>query len=803
MPIKRAMVVGAGTMGAGIAAHLANAGVPVWLLDVVPSALTPDDERRGRAFTHPAVRNRLALEAVERLKTGRPPAFFSPASIPLITPGNLEDHLHLAGEADWIIEAITENLAAKRDLLGRLEKVCRPDAIVSTNTSGLPVTAIAKHVSSELRARVLGTHFFNPPRYMRLLELIPTNDTSPDVVRRIHEFAEKRLGKGVAICKDTPNFVGNRYAAMTGAMLIDFVLAHGYTVEEVDTITGPLIGRPKTATFRLLDLVGIDIAAMVNQNLYALIPQDESRETLRSPRLVDLFSKMIERGLVGDKVKQGFYRRLPKQSGGAIQSLDLNTLEYRDRREPQIPSLAEAARKRSVVDRFAFLLEQDDKAGALVRHVRQGFAYTARRVPEICDDYPTVDRVIRWGFGHELGPFEMWNGLGVRRTAEALEREGVAIGPWVTALLASGHEHFYEPAGESVSYFDVTSRAMTVAPSDGRIALDRLHRAGRAVRENRSASLVDLGDGVLCLEVHSKLNTLDDDVLAMIDAGIEALAGPWEGLVVGNDGQDFGVGANIARLLEVGASAGNPMVIIERTVKDFQDAMQALRFSERPVVVAPFGRTLGGCCELVLAGSRVVALAETYVGLVEIGVGLIPGAGGCKEMVRRTVSPAMRAAGVDPLPLLQHALQTLGLAKVSSSADEARSFGFLTTGDTIVMNRDLLLTSAKRAVLDLAGAGYRPPARGRTCYAAGRAALATLKAGLYLMEQGGYATAYDRHVASKIAHVLCGGDLTSPQWVDEQYFLDLEREAFVSLCGEPKTQQRIQYMLKEGKPLRN
>ncbi|HEX8283403.1 MAG TPA: 3-hydroxyacyl-CoA dehydrogenase NAD-binding domain-containing protein [Pyrinomonadaceae bacterium] len=799
--IKRVVVIGSGTMGGGIAAHAANAGLPVYLLDVAPKDLTPDEEKKGLELDSPAVRNRIVNASLERLKKSKPAAFFTPETAALVTVGNLEDDFGWVSEADWIVEAIVEQLAPKRELMGRIEKARKPGSIVTSNTSGLPIASIAEGLSADFRAHFLGTHFFNPPRYMKLLEVIPTPDTSPEVVRFMTEFAERRLGKGVVVCKDTPNFIANRLGSVLGASTLGFVLENKYTVEEADAILSPLIGRPKTGLFRLQDLVGLDVSSSVGDNLYGLIPDDETREVLRNQNLGSLRTTQLERGRLGDKTGQGFYKKPPKGGKADILSLDLETLEYRERREPDLPSMKEAQKIKSLPERVAFVLKQDDKAGRLARHaVYHTLAYASRRVPEITDHLVNVDRAMRWGYSHELGPFELWDALGVRETAEAMEREGFAPAPWVGEMLDAGHATFYRQDGAALSYYDPARGAYVTEESDEQnISLAHLKSAGRVVRENRGASLIDLGDGVACLEFHTKMNTLDADLVEMLRAAVEEVeSGDWRGLVIGNDAADFSVGANLAggvtSLEEVG-----------RALKATQDALSAVRFCSKPVVTAPAGRALGGGCEVVLAGARAAAAAETYVGLVEVGVGLIPGAGGCKEMVRRIVSPPMRATGnADPVPFLQQALQTIATAKVSTSAAEARAFGYLSEGDLVVMNRDHQLAESKRLVLELSGAGYAPPARGaKNCYAAGRDALAALRAGLYIMQQGGYMSEYDLHVSQKVAWVLCGGPVSSAQWVDEQYFLDLEREAFLSLCGEAKTRERIAHMLSTGKPLRN
>jgi len=788
-------------MGGGIAAHVANSGIPVYLLDIAHQALTPEEAKRELNLDHVQVRNRIVNASLARLKKSKPAAFFTPEAAELVTVGNLEDNFGWVGEGDLVVEAIVENLAAKRELIARIEKMRKPGSIVSSNTSGLPIAAIAAEASADFKAHFLGTHFFNPPRYMKLLEIIPTKETKPEVTQFITDFAERRLGKGIVICKDTPNFIANRFGSISGATALSYVLENKYTIEEADAILGPLIGRPKTGLFRLQDLVGLDVSSSVGANLYELIEHDESREVLRDQNLGALRTTQMERGRLGDKTGQGFYKKPPKGVKGDILTLDLETLDYRERREPDIESIKEALKIKPLGERLAFVLAQDDRAGALARHtVYKALAYAARRVPEITDQIINVDRAVRWGYSHELGPFELWDALGVRKTVEAMKPQDIEVAPWVKEMLAAGHESFYRSDDGLLSYYDPARQTyIPEALDDRKIELRRLKAAGRVVRENKGASLIDLGDGVICLEFHTKMNTLDEDVKHMLRESVEELeTKDWVGMVIGNDGADFSVGANLAGGLGTGGFAA-----IERAVREMQDALLAVRFCAKPVVTAPAGRTLGGGCEVSLAGARIVATAETYMGLVEVGVGLIPGSGGCKEMVRRIVSPALRLTNTDPLPFLQQALQTIAMAKVSTSAAEARSFGFLTDADQIVMNRDHQIAEARSLVLDLAEAGYSAPARGKTCYAAGRGALAALRAGLYLMQQGGYMSEYDLHVSGKVAHVLCGGDLSAGQWVDEQYFLDLEREAFVSLCGEPKTIERIRYMLGTGKPLRN
>lgn len=796
--INRAVIIGSGTMGGGIAAHCANAGIPVYLLDIAPHELAPDEEKRGLSLQSPQVRNRIVNQSLERLKKSKPTAFFTAEAAELVTVGNLEDNFAWVGEGDLIIEAIIENLDAKRELVARIEKVRKPNSIVASNTSGIPIAAIAGDASDDFKTHFLGTHFFNPPRYMKLLEVIPTPETKPEIVEFVTDFAERRLGKGVVLCKDTPNFIANRFGSISGATATSFVLGNSYTVEEADAILGQLIGRPKTGLFRLQDLVGLDVSNSVGENLYKMIPDDESREVLTNQNLGTMRTTQMERGRLGDKTAQGFYKKPPKGAKGEILSLDLETFEYRERREPEIPSIGEAMKIKSLPERLKFVLSQDDKAGKLARHsIYNSLAYAARRVPEITDLIVNVDNAVRWGFSHELGPFEVWDALGVRETAERMEAEAIAVAPWVKEMLDAGNESFYKTEDGIKSYYDAARKSYIAEPLDERkIKLAALKSNGQTIRENKGASLINLGDGVLCLEFHTKMNTLDADVVQMLGEAVEEIeTNDWKGLVIGNDAADFSIGANLSGAADAAS--------IEKGVKAMQDALMKIRFCAKPIVAAPFGRTLGGGAEICLASARIAAAGETYMGLVEVGVGLLPGAGGCKEFVRRVVSPPMKSTTADPLPFLQEAMQTIATAKVSTSAAEARSLGFLDDGDTIVMNRDYLIGEAKAIVIDLSENGYVAPVRAKNCYAAGRDALAGLQAALYVMQQGGYMSEYDWYVASKIAYVLCGGDLSAGQWVDEQYFLDLEREAFVSLCGEAKTQERIKYMLETGKPLRN
>jgi len=703
--INRVVVIGSGTMGGGIAAHVVNAGLPVYLLDISST---------------------IVAASLDRLKKSRPPSFFTPQTADLVSVGNLTDNFSWVAEGDWIVEAIVENLQAKRELVARIDQVRKPGSIVSSNTSGLPIRAIAAEASPDFKRHFLGTHFFNPPRYMKLLEVIPTSDTDPRITEFMQKFGEDRLGKGVVICKDTPNFIANRYGSISAATSLNYILENGYTVEEADAIMGPLIGRAKTGIFRLQDLVGLDVSSAVGDNLYGLIEHDESREVLRNSKLRHVRTTQLERGRLGDKSGQGFYQKPPKGKKGDILSLDLETFEYRARREPEIPSIAEAMKIKPLAERLQFILKQDDKAGALARHVvYNALAYASRRIPEITDEIVNVDRAVRWGFSHELGPFEIWDALGVRETVANMERQKILVAPWVKEMLALGHESFYRSDDGRLSYYDP---------------------ARQAYHQPRIPE--PIADGVLCLELTT--NTLDAAAVASLHDALDTIEdGNYAGLVITNQAPDFCIGSDLS-------------------VKELQDALMRVRFSSKPVVAAPAGRTLGAGAVLSMSAAAIVAAAETYMGQI--------GLDGCKEMVRRIVSPAMKTPNTDPLPLLQQVLQTIVTGKVSTSAAEARSLGFLTASDRIVMNRDHQIGHAKRVVLELVDAGYSPPARGKTCYAAGRDALAALRAGLYVMRQGEFMTESDLQAANKVAFVLCGGDISTAQWVDEQYFLDLEGE---------------------------
>ena len=802
--IDRVAVIGAGTMGAAIAAHLANAGIPSVLLDIVPRELTPEEEAKGLTLEDPQVRNRIVRQGWERCLKARPPNLFTADRADYVTLGNLEDNFDWVGEADWIIEAVVERLDVKQQVMARIDEVRKPGSIVSTNTSGIPIQAIAEGRSDDFQAHFLGTHFFNPPRYLKLLEIIPHEQTLPEVLEFMKEFATRTLGKGVVVCKDRPNFIANRFFSVTGAYIINYALEHGYTVKEVDTLTGPIIGRPKTATFRLLDLVGLDVMVHVNNNLYEAIPHDPYREQLKHPKTVALIEGMVERGLLGNKAGQGFYKRVTQDGKREFWELDLETLEHRPPSKPRFESVGKHKDVEDVGERIKRLCAEEDRAAEFIWRITAfGLNYAAHIIPEVADDILSVDNAIKWGFNHELGPFEIWDALGVPETVERMEAEGMEVTPWVKEMLAAGHTTFYKREDGQLLYYDPARKGYVAAPSDPRVILLKDIKADRrrVIAENPSASLVDLGDGVLCLEFHSKMNSLDTDIFEMMVRAREELEKDWAGLVIGNQGEHFCAGANLM-LVGMAAQQGE-WEQLEAIVKQGQEAILAFRYSPKPVVSAPFGMVLGGGAEVMMGASAICAAAESYIGQVEVGVGLIPAAGGCKELLRRVVSPVVRyAPNADPLPFLQKIFEMVALAKVAGSAEEARQWGFLTQADRVVMNRDHLLHEAKRMVLELAESGYRPPIRERV-WAMGANGLAALEIVVWSMKEAGWASEHDALIADKLAYVLCGGKLSQPQWVDDRYILDLEREAFLSLLGEQKTLERIWHMLQTGKPLRN
>ena len=808
--INYVTVVGAGTMGAAIAGHLANAGVPVTLLDIAPTDLTAEEAAAGLTLESPKVRNRIVQAGYDRMVKAKPNNLFTKETAELISVGNLDDDFDAAvGKSDWIVEVIVERPGPKQALMARIEKTAPAHAVISSNTSGIPIHIIQEGRTPAFKRRFLGTHFFNPPRYLRLLEIIPTGDTDPAVVEKMRQFGENVLGKGVVICKDTPNFIANRMFSVIQSDIMEFAIENGYTVEEVDKLTGSLLGRPKTGTFRLGDVVGIDVMAMVGDNLYDMVPNDEDRDILRGEYSTAVLKTLLDNKLLGAKVGQGFYKTEVNEKGKkTFLSLDLQAaaedgeLDYLAPQKPKWDSVG-AVRELALPDRLRELVAADDAAGELVWHtLSRTMAYASKRVPEIADSLADIDNAMKWGFAWEMGPFETWDALGVADTLDRMEGEGFSAAPWVREMVASGHESFYTYHGnDKMIYSPLTKGYVPLDVSDKVLTLGDLKRSRATIASNDSANLIDMGDGVMLLEFRSKMNAFDDGIFKLMQTAIDRLHGDAAGLVIANEGENFSVGANL--LMAAIAAQSGQWDELTYFIKHGQDTFMGLRTAPKPVVAAPFNRALGGGVEVCLASDRIVASAETYMGLVEIGVGLIPGWGGCKELVRRQISPHMHATNVNPTPYLRQVFETIGFAKVSMSGAEARALGFLADSDRIIMNREHLLAEAKREVLDMAADGYLPPVTTGNVYAAGRDVNASVRIETYSMVQGGFISEYDALIANKLGYILAGGDLSEGAWMDEQYFLDLEREAILSLLGEPKTQERIWHMLQNGKPLRN
>lgn len=793
--LRKAAVLGSGVMGAAIAAHLANAGVPVLLLDIVPRELTEDERRRGLTPDDPRVRNRIAAAGKERTLRANPAAFFTPARANLVTVGNFENHLKDIADADWVIEAIVEDLAIKQQLLERVEQHWREGVVVSTNTSGLPVAQISAGRGSAFRRHFLGTHFFNPPRYLKLLEIIPLPETDRDIVETATYWGERQLGKGIVYAHDRPNFIANRIGSYGFRKAVHLMLDLGLTIEEVDELTGPLIGRPRSATFRTTDLVGLDTAIAVSENSYRNLPDDPERDVFIVP---DLFREMARRGWLGEKSGGGFYKRVD----GEIYALDYTTMEYRPRQKPRLSGFEAARLIEDPAKRMRQILSAPDKAGQFLWQLTSSIlSYAAERVPEIADDVVNVDRAMKWGFAWDAGPFETWDLLGVAELATRLEGEGREVPDLVRSVLKGGEGRFYRKRNGADEFFDAATRAYVAVPERRNVLLlPKLKEQGRTVAANPGASLVDLGDGIACLEFHSKMNTLGEDTLRMIHRSLDEVRKSFDGLVIGNHGPEFSAGANLMLML-LEAQEGN-WDDIAMVLRQFQRLNLTVRYFEKPVVAAPVGRTLAGGCEICLPCARVQAAAETYMGLVETGMGLIPAGGGTTEMVRRAVSRVPAGVDADLFPFVRFAFETIATAKVSASAEEAFGLGYMREGDGISMNRDHLLADAKEVCRSLVRAGYRPPLR-QTFKTAGERGLAAIEAYLYLMRTAGHISEHDAHVGGRLAYVACGGRVPYGTDVSEEYMHDLEREVFVSLLGHPRTQERIRHFLQTGRPLRN
>jgi 3-hydroxyacyl-CoA dehydrogenase len=771
-------VLGAGTMGAQVAAHLVAQGIDVALLDV-PG---PD----------PADRTALARKAIEGLKKLKPAPLHLPEHAAWLRPGNFEDDWKELKDADWIFEAVIEDLEIKRQLFTKVAEGARKTALVTTNTSGLGIAAMSSHLPAEFRKRFFGTHFFNPPRYLKLLETIPGPDTDPELLAAMEAFCEVSLGKGVVRCKDTPNFIGNRIGSYGFASVLKAMQDLELGIEDIDALTGPAIGRARSATFRTADIAGVDVCVKVAQNLYDAVSADPERELFKVPAFMN---RMLEKRLLGEKAGAGFY----KKEGAEIRTLDWKTLEYKERRKPKLPALEAAQNTPGLAARLQQLVAGKDVAGQFLWRVLSAVSlYAAARVPEIADDVVSIDRAMEWGYGWGLGPFRTLDALGVAATLERARAEGRAIPPLIESLLASGRKAFYETIDGHDTQFGPHG-VVPVPERDGVIAIAALKARGAVKKKNAGASLVDLGDGCGLVEFHTKMNVLGTDTFSMLQAAVKEGRQHFDALVIGNQAENFTVGANL--MLALLAVQEEEWDELELSVRQFQNANMGLKYAELPVVAAPFGMTLGGGCELSLHTARVRASAETYMGLVEVGVGLVPAGGGTKELALRAHDRCAYVAGAEPLPFIKRAFDTIAFAKVSTSGAEAQRL-FLTPADSLSANPDRLIHDAKQTALGLARAGYRPARPRADVPVLGRDGIAVFKAGIYNAVRGEQISEHDATIATKVATILCGGDRGAGV-ASEQHFLDLEREAFLSLLGTPKTRERIQHMLKHGKPLRN
>ena len=798
--IKKAAVLGAGVMGSTIAAHLANVGITCFLLDIVPPELMEAEKKKGLTLQNPEVRNRFAIMGKKRVQESSPAALYWKEDAGLLTIGNFEDHLSWVSQADWIIEVVIEELNAKRELFKKLLPFLKEGVVISSNTSGISIQKMCEGFSRDFEERFLGTHFFNPPRYMKLLEIIPAKSTSKAVVEKMVDVGEKILGKGVVFAKDTPNFIANRVGAFAMTTVIKTMVEDGYRIEEVDQITGPTMGRPKSATFRTADLVGLDVMAHVTKNLLENLPEKE-RTYFQAPSFLQ---QMVKNQWLGQKTKQGFYKRVKGEGKEETLVLDYEKLDYRPQEKVNLPSVEMGKNIDDVRERIKAVVTSPDRGGQFAwKILKKTLLYSAEKIPEIADDVVNIDRGMKWGYNWELGPFEQWDAIGLKSSVKRMEKEGEKIPPLVDKLLSKGYSSFYEKKEGHLSYFDLgASQYQEIEEKPEIILLPSLKDRNKTVLSNPGASLIDLGDGVACLEFHSKMNTIGADTIQMMRDALREGEEKFDGLVIGNQAENFSAGANLMLMLfEIQDENWDD---IEASVKAFQDTLMAIKYFGKPVVAAPFGLTLAGGCEICLACDAIRAAAETYMGLVEVGVGLIPAGGGTKEMLLRcTEGIPPNVVDADFFPFVRQAFETVAMAKVATSAKEAQKLGFMRSTDRITINRDFLIHDAKRTVLEMVKENYRPPQPRKNIKVVGERGLALLQMGLFYMREGGYISQYDEHVGKKLATIFSGGNLPDGSEVTEQYLLDLEREAFVSLCGEPKTQARMEYMLKTGRPLRN
>jgi 3-hydroxyacyl-CoA dehydrogenase len=789
--IRKVAVLGSGVMGSGIAAHLANIGISSLLLDIAPKELTEDEKKKGLTLEDKVVRNRLSQTAIQKLLKQKPTPLAEKENLSLIEAGNLEDDLERISNVDWIIEVVVENLNIKKQVFSLIDKVRKPGSIISSNTSGISIEAMAEGRSEDFRKHFLGTHFFNPPRYLKLLEVIPTKDTDPEVLSFMKTFSEDVLGKGVVEAKDTPNFIANRIGTYGLLVTVREMLQGGYSVGEVDSVTGPLVGRPKSATFRTLDVVGLDTFAHVANNVYDQV-EGEEKKVFEVPAFM---KSMLEKGWLGSKSGQGFFLKQGKE----ILELNPETLEYEPRKKLKAASI-EMSKQAKGADKLKALVYADDRAGKLLWSIISPvLVYSAELKNVIADDIVAIDNAMKWGFGWEQGPFELWDSLGLENSVKKMVADGLQVPSWVQEMLQSGSTSFYKKEDGKQLFFQ-SGNYDTVEVNPKVINLKGLKEKNGVIKKNSGASLIDLGDGVAGLEFHSQSNAIGLDITQMINFAIEEVDRNYKGLVIGNQGKNFCVGANLAMILM--EAQDDNYFELEMVVRQFQQAMMNIKYSPKPVVAAPFGMTLGGGAEVCLPSAHIQASMESYIGLVEVGVGLIPGGGGNKELYIRHLEGLPNGVEKDLQKITNHVFETIAMAKVSTSAAEARGNNFLSKHDGISVNSDHLLHDAKRAVLALSDKGYQAPKR-KKIPVVGETGYATLLLGIQSMLSSGFISEHDMKIAKKLAFILAGGRVTFGTEVDEQYLLDLEREAFLSLVAEPKSQQRMQHMLVKGKPLRN
>ncbi len=792
--IKKVAVIGSGIMGSGIACHFANIGVEVLLLDIVPRELNESEKSKGLTLEDKVVRDRLVNESLNSALKSKPSPIYHQKFASRITTGNLEDDIAKVKDADWIIEVVVERLDIKKMVFENLENHRTPGTLITSNTSGIPIKFMSEGRSEDFQKHFCGTHFFNPARYLKLFEIIPGPKTSKDVLDFLNGYGEQFLGKTSVIAKDTPAFIGNRIGIFGIQSLFHQVKELGLSIEEVDKLTGPVIGRPKSATFRTVDVVGLDTLVHVANGIYDNCPDDEAHDLFKLP---DFITTMMENKWLGSKTGQGFY----KKEGKEIKSLDLNTLEYREKKRASFATLELTKTVDKVVDRFKILASGKDKAGEFYRkNFAAMFEYVSNRIPEITDELYKIDDAMKAGFGWEHGPFQIWDAIGVEKGIAIMKAEGKKPAAWVTDMLASGSKSFYTIDNGATYFYDIpTKKQMKKPGQDAFIILDNIRKSNEVLK-NSGVVIEDLGDGILNCEFQSKMNTIGGDVLAGLNKAVDLAEKDFDGLVIGNQGANFSVGANIGMIFMMAVEQEYDE--LNMAIKYFQDTMMRMRYSSIPTVSAPHGMTLGGGCELSMHADKVVAAAETYIGLVEFGVGVIPGGGGSKEMALRA-SDTFKKGDVE-LNTLQEYFLTIGMAKVATSAYEAFDMGVLQKGkDIVVVNKDRQIAAAKAHARLMADAGYSQPVKRKDVKVLGKQALGMFLVGTDSMEASNYISEHDHKIANKLAYVMAGGDLSEPTLVSEQYLLDLEREAFLSLCTERKTLERIQHMLKTGKPLRN